>query len=229
FAGVFNSPVGGDMGSGLGAAIVLFRSLSRGGSVEMDHNGFCLGCEPGPAPAESAQWRVPVEGDFDESIARYLAEGKIVAWVRGRMELGARALGARSILADARRPGMQSRLNLAVKFRESFRPFAPLVLAEDCSEWFDTNEPSDFMQYTAYLVESRRKPQPGSFSSLREQLDCPRCSIDSVVHVDYSARIQTVNRNIHPDMHRLLSAFKRLTGVPILINTSFNVSGQPIV
>lgn len=162
-------------------------------------------------------------------IAAQLAAGKIVAWVRDRMELGARALGARSILADARQPGMQSRLNLAVKFRESFRPFAPLVLAEDCADWFDTTEPSDFMQYTAHLVASRRIQQPAHFASLRERLDFPRSEIASVVHVDYSARLQTIDREVHPDMHRLLTAFKQLTGVPVLINTSFNVSGQPIV
>jgi len=229
FKGLFNSPVGGDMGSGLGAALLLERELAGGAPVRVDHNGFYLGGGPGAAPLEAAPWRVAVEGDLDDFVAGQLAGGKIVAWVRGRMELGARALGARSILADARQPGMQSRLNLAVKFRESFRPFAPLILAEDCPAWFDTSEPSDFMQYTANLVESRRRPQPESFASLRERLDYPRCSIDSVVHVDYSARLQTVARAIHPDMHRLLSAFKRATGVPILINTSFNVSGQPIV
>jgi carbamoyltransferase len=229
FKGLFNSPVGGDMGSGLGAALLLERELAAGAPVRVDHNGFYLGSEPGPAPPEAARWRVPVEGDFDDFVAGQLAQGKIVAWVRGRMELGARALGARSILADARQPGMQSRLNLAVKFRESFRPFAPLVLAEDSPEWFDTSEPSDFMQYTASLVESRRVAQPANLASLRERLDFPRCSIASVVHVDYSARLQTVARDVHPDMHRLLSAFKRATGVPILINTSFNVSGQPIV
>jgi carbamoyltransferase len=124
---------------------------------------------------------------------------------------------------------MQSQLNLAVKFRESFRPFAPAVLAERCKEWFDTEEPSDFMQYTANLVESRRVAQPAAFANLRERLDFPRCTIASVVHVDYSARIQTVRQDVHPDFHRLISAFESLTGVPIVINTSFNVSGQPIV
>lgn len=229
FTRVFNSPVGGDMGSGLGAALLLERERRGGTPFKMAHNGFYLGGEPGPIPAEAQAWRVPVTGDFDAFVAGQLAAGKIVAWVRGRMELGARALGARSILADARQPGMQSRLNLAVKFRESFRPFAPLVLAEDCAAWFDTDEPSDFMQYTANLVPDRRTPQPEKFASLRERLDFPRSEIASVVHVDYSARLQTIARENHPDMHRLLTAFKRQTGVPILINTSFNVSGQPIV
>jgi carbamoyltransferase len=228
FKGVFNSPVGGDMGSGLGAALLLERER-RTSLFKVAHNGFYLGGEPGPIPAEADPWHVTVTGDFDDFVAAQLTQGKIVAWVRGRMELGARALGARSILADARQPGMQSRLNLAVKFRESFRPFAPLVLAEDCAEWFDTDEPSDFMQYTANLVPARRTPQPEQFASLRERLDFPRSEIASVVHVDYSARLQTIARENHPDMHRLLTAFKRQTGVPILINTSFNVSGQPIV
>ena len=229
FSRLFNSPVGGDMGSGLGAALLVEREQRRGAPFKIDFNGFYLGSEPGPAPAAAEPWRVAFAGDIFDYVADQLATGKIVAWVRGRMELGARALGARSILADARQPGMQSRLNLAVKFRESFRPFAPLVRAEDCADWFDTDQPSDFMQYTAHLVESRRVAPPESFSSLRERLDFPRCAIASVVHVDYSARLQTVHRDIHPDMHRLLTAFQARTGVPILINTSFNVSGQPIV
>jgi carbamoyltransferase len=229
FPRLFNSPIGGDMGSGLGAAVLLERERRGGASFQLDTRGFYLGCEPGPIPADAAPWRMKFDGDLFDFVAAQLAEGKIVAWVRDRMELGARALGARSILADARQPGMQSRLNLAVKFRESFRPFAPLVLAEDCPDWFDTDEPSDFMQYTANLVPSRRTPQPERFNSLRERLDFLRCPIPSVVHVDYSARLQTIRREHHPDMHRLLTAFKLRTGVPILINTSFNVSGQPIV
>jgi carbamoyltransferase len=229
FPGVFNSPVGGDMGSGLGAALLHERTLRAGAPLRIDFRGFYLGSEPGPAPAGAAPWRVPVAGDLFDFVAGQLAAGKIVAWVRGGMELGARALGARTILADARQPGMQSRLNLAVKFRESFRPFAPLVLAEDCAAWFDTAEPSDYMQYTANLVESRRTAQPAQFASLRERLDFPRSEIGSVIHVDYSARLQTIRRDTHADMHRLLTAFKALTGVPILINTSYNVSGQPIV
>lgn len=229
FRRVFNSPVGGDMGSGLGAALLLAREQADGAPLSVDAQGFYLGSEPGEIPAAAAAWRVPAEGDLFDFVAGQLSEGRIVAWVRGRMELGARALGARSILADARQPGMQSRLNLAVKFRESFRPFAPLVLAEDCAEWFDNSEPSDYMQYTAGLVAERRTAQPAQFASLRERLDFPRSEIGSVIHVDYSARLQTIRPEIHGDMHRLLTAFKRRTGIPILINTSYNVSGQPIV
>jgi carbamoyltransferase len=172
---------------------------------------------------------VAVKGDLHDFIAGQLAEGKVVGWVRGGMELGARALGARSILADPRQPRMQSVLNLKVKFRESFRPFAPAILAEFVGAWFDSSEESDYMNYTANLLPELRAPLPKSFASLRDRLDFPRCQIPSVVHVDFSARLQTVRGDVHPDFHKLISAFNAITGVPILINTSFNVSGQPIV
>lgn len=229
FQKVFNSPVGGDMGSGLGAAALLERERRQGQSFKLEARGFYLGGEPGVAPASASGYRVNVPGDLHAFIAERLAEGKIVAWVRGGMELGARALGARSILADPRQPGMQSRLNLAVKFRESFRPFAPAILAEHVGEWFDSAEESDYMNYTANLRTERRAAMPESFPGLKERLDFPRCSIPSVVHVDFSARLQTIRPEVHPDFHRLLTRFHEKTGVPILINTSFNVSGQPIV
>jgi len=229
FERLFNSPVGGDMGSGFGAALLYLRAAHPGRRINIDAKGFYLGSEPGDAPAASDRWRVTYTGAIHEFIAERLAEGQTVGWVRGRMELGARALGARSIVADPRQPGMQSRLNLAVKFRESFRPFAPAILAEDVGQWFDSSDESNYMNYTARLLASRRRPTPASFATLKEQLDYPRSEIQSVVHVDFSARLQTVDRAVHPDFHRLLLAFKAVTGVPILINTSFNVRGQPIV
>ena len=229
FDTLFNSPVGGDMGSGLGAAVLYARLQSAGQPLAIDAHGYYLGSEPGPAPSGAAPWRVSYQAPLHEFVAGELAAGKIVGWVRGRMELGARALGARSILADPRQPGMQSRLNLAVKFRESFRPFAPAILAERTGEWFDSTEESHFMNYTANLRPELRAPLPAAFATLKEQLDFPRCALPSVVHVDLSARLQTVDAGVHPDFHRLLCAFYALTGVPILINTSFNVSGQPIV
>jgi carbamoyltransferase len=228
FPQLFNSPVGGDMGSGLGA-VLLWERERPGGRGTLDAGGFYLGSEPGPMPDAAGPWRVPHEGDLHHFVARQLAEGKVVGWVRGPMELGARALGARSILADPRQPKMQSVLNLKVKFRESFRPFAPAILAEHTHEWFDSAAESDYMNYTANLLPALRAPLPPAFGSLREQLDFPRCAIPSVVHVDYSARLQTVRREVHPDFHRLITAFHETTGVPIVINTSFNVSGQPIV
>jgi carbamoyltransferase len=229
FGRLFNSPVGGDMGSGMGAALLFERERAGGEFKTIDDRGFYLGSEPGPVPQEAQAYRVAYEGDLHDFIAGQLADGKVVGWVRGGMELGARALGARSILADPRQPNMQSVLNLKVKFRESFRPFAPAILAEQTKDWFDSSEESDYMNYTANLLPALRTPLPASFASLKDRLDFPRCRIPSVVHVDFSARLQTVRENVHPDFHRLIKAFHILTGVPILINTSFNVSGQPIV
>jgi len=229
FRHLFNSPVGGDMGSGLGAVLLLERQRREGRPFLTASRGYYLGSEPGAIPAAAQPYRLPYEGALHAYVANQLAAGKVVGWVRGGMELGARALGARSILADPRQPKMQSVLNLKVKFRESFRPFAPAVLAEHVVEWFDSAAESDYMNYTANLLPSLRASEPAEFASLRERLDFPRCAIPSVVHVDYSARLQTVRQDIHPDFHRLISAFAAITGVPILINTSFNVSGQPIV
>lgn len=230
FHGVFNSPVGGDMGSGLGAALLHERERRKSARYKVDARGFYLGSEPGEMPADAAAYRVAIKGeDIHAAAAELLAQGKVVGWVRGGMELGARALGARSILADPRVHDMQSVLNLKVKFRESFRPFAPAVLAEDTQDWFDTNEASDFMQYTAYLVPEKRHPVPRGLDDMKARLDFRRCDVPSIIHVDYSARLQTVHKDVHPDFHRLITEFKKLTGVPIVINTSFNVSGQPIV
>jgi carbamoyltransferase len=231
FSDVFNSPVGGDMGSGLGAALLFEREQRGGQPFTVDARGFYLGSEPGPVPAAAQPYRVPLPASvgLHDFVAQQLSAGKIVAVVRGGMELGARALGARSIFADPRAPGMQSRLNLAVKFRESFRPFAPAILAERVGDWFDSSAESDYMNYTAYLRPELRALLPAGFANLRERLDFPRCTIPSVIHVDFSARLQTVRISVHPDFHRFISAFHALTGVPTLINTSFNVSGQPIV
>jgi carbamoyltransferase len=229
FDRIFTSPVSSDMGSSLGAALLVHRKLNRRGDGKINTNGFYLGAEPGEAPSEAFQYRLSLDDGVHRAAACLLAEGKIVGWVRGRMELGARALGARSILADPRVPNMQSVLNLKIKFRESFRPFAPAILAEDCGEWFDTEDPSDYMQYTAYLLPKHRHSVPMELRNLSERLHFPRCRLPSVVHVDYSARIQTVRPSVHPDFHKLISEFKLLTGVPMIVNTSFNVSGQPIV
>jgi carbamoyltransferase len=229
FQTVFNSPVGGDMGSGLGAALLLERKRHLGKPLKPKMRGFYLGSEPGPAPTEALPHQVNFGGTLHDFIAAQLAQEKIVAIVRGGMELGARALGARSILADPRAQGMQSRLNLAVKFRESFRPFAPAILAEHLTAWFDSDAESDYMNYTAYLKPELRAKMPEHFADLKARLDYPRCSIPSVIHVDFSARLQTIRPEVHPDFHAFLTSFHHLTGVPILINTSFNVAGQPIV
>jgi carbamoyltransferase len=160
-----------------------------------------------------------------------LAAGKAVGWFQGRMEYGPRALGARSILGDPRSPQMQSLLNLKVKYRESFRPFAPSVLREDVADWFELDCDSPYMLLVADVVERRRKEMTAAERELFgiEKLNVPRSDIPAVTHVDYSARIQTVQQSTNPRYHALLTAFKEKTGCPVLVNTSFNVRGEPIV
>jgi carbamoyltransferase len=147
------------------------------------------------------------------------------------MEFGPRALGNRSIIADPRSPTMQRNLNLKVKYRESFRPFAPAVLREDVSDYFEINESSPFMLLVADVIKSRRRQMTKNEKSLFgiEKLNVPRSDIPAVTHIDYSARIQTVHRETNPRFHALISAFKRRTGCSVLVNTSFNVRGEPIV
>jgi len=160
-----------------------------------------------------------------------LAEGKIVGWFQGRMEFGPRALGARSILGDPRSPSMQKTMNLRIKYRESFRPFAPSVLREDVADWFELAEDSPYMLLVADVRKEKRRTMTPAEESLFgiDKLNVPRSTIPAVTHVDYSARIQTVHRDTNPRYHALLAAFKARTGVPILVNTSFNVRGEPIV
>lgn len=165
------------------------------------------------------------------TVARLLAAGQVVGWFQGRMEWGPRALGNRSILADPRDPGMQRKLNLKIKFREPFRPFAPAVLAEDATEWFELETPSPYMLLTAPVRTSRRRPVPDNDAdlSLSQRLAVPRSEIPAVTHVDFSARVQTVDEKTNERFRSLLRAFKQATGCPVLVNTSFNVRGEPIV
>jgi carbamoyltransferase len=163
--------------------------------------------------------------------AAALVEGKAVGWFQGRMEFGPRALGARSILGDARSPKMQSVLNLKVKYRESFRPFAPSVLREDVADWFELDCDSPYMLLVADVAKQHRREMTVEEQALFgiEKLNVPRSDIPAVTHVDYSARVQTVHKDTNPRYHALLSAFKARTGCPVLVNTSFNVRGEPIV
>ena len=162
---------------------------------------------------------------------RSLADGKALGWFQGRMEFGPRALGGRSILGDARSPTMQSVLNLKVKYRESFRPFAPSVLRERVADWFELDCDSPYMLLVADVVCRRRKAMTTEQQALFgiEKLNIPRSDIPAVTHIDYSARIQTVHKDTNPRYHALISAFEQLTGCPVIVNTSFNVRGEPIV
>ena len=173
---------------------------------------------------------LPEDAMIASTVAALAAE-KAVGWFQGRMEFGPRALGARSILGDARSPTMQRTLNLKVKYRESFRPFAPSVLREAVADWFELDDDSPYMLLVADVVDQRRRLMNQDEQALFgiDKLNVPRSQIPAVTHVDYSARIQTVHADTNPRYHRLLSAFHERTGCPVLVNTSFNVRGEPIV
>ena len=166
-----------------------------------------------------------------ELVASEIANKKTVGWFQGRMEFGPRALGARSIIADPRSEKMQKELNLKVKFRESFRPFAPSILREDLSNWFELDQDSPYMLLVAEVKKNKQIKMTEESKKLFgiDKLNIPRSSIPAVTHVDYSARVQTVHKNTNPRYYKLLTKFKELTNCPVLVNTSFNVRGEPIV
>jgi len=169
--------------------------------------------------------------DLADTAAKLLADGNVVGWVQGRMEFGPRALGGRSILGDPRNAEMQKKLNLKIKYRESFRPFAPSVLAENCADYFDYDGISPYMLLVHPVAEGRRKPVPANYDAmdLREKLYFERSDLPSITHIDYSARIQTVHKETNPRYYELIDSFKALTGYAVVVNTSFNVRGEPIV
>jgi carbamoyltransferase len=241
FDNVWVQPAAGDAGGSLGAALAAYHlQLDRPRYVSNDIDGMS-GSYLGPAfgDDESGRRLTTVGARFtrlgdDEVLDRTavaLAEHKAVGWFQGRMEFGPRSLGARSILADARSPAMQRVLNLKVKYRESFRPFAPSVLREDVADWFELDVDSPYMLMVADVVRHRRRVVSDAERDLLgiDKLNVPRSEIPAVTHVDYSARIQTVHRETNPRYHALLTRFKALTGCPVLVNTSFNVRGEPIV
>jgi carbamoyltransferase len=240
FDDVWVQPAAGDAGGALGAALACHH-LQHGQPRHVSGRDAMKGAYLGPSfePAEIEQRLRACGARFercsDEELiaaaARGLADGLAVGWFQGRMEFGPRSLGARSILGDARSPTMQSILNLKVKFRESFRPFAPSVLREDVAEWFDFDGDSPYMLMVADVRADRRiEPPPGHEALFGiDRLNVPRSQIPAVTHVDHSARLQTVHADTAPRYHALLAEFKRLTGCPVIVNTSFNVRGEPIV
>jgi carbamoyltransferase len=180
---------------------------------------------------QGAAYRRLGRRDLIKQVARVLADEKIVGWFQGRMEFGPRALGARSILGDPRSPKMQSVMNLKIKFRESFRPFAPSVLRERVSDYFELDCDSPYMLLVTPVRQGLRIPMTAEQQKLFgiEKLNVPRSVIPAVTHIDYSARVQTVSREVNPIYYELLEEFERLTGCGVLVNTSFNVRGEPIV
>jgi carbamoyltransferase len=243
-AGVFDQlwiqPASGDAGGALGAALWMWYQ-QLGNPREADPldamRGAFLGVDIPPTSKRDdeillrlgAEWEVMEEGALQEKIAAEIAAGKVVAIARGRAEYGPRALGARSILGDARLPEMQKHMNLKIKFRESFRPFAPMVLEEYATEYFEARQASPYM-LLVYPVQpaKRKKPQEEGLWGL-DLLKVPRSEVPAITHVDYSARLQTVDKERHPFVYGVLQRFHDKTGCPVVVNTSFNVRGEPIV
>ena len=240
FENIWIQPAAGDAGGAVGAAFAAYHQFlgkPRRAAASDGMSGAFLG----PAYAQSeierrlaqagARLAVLSEDDMIGTTAKALADQLAIGWFQGRMEFGPRSLGARSILGDPRSPTMQKNLNLKVKYRESFRPFAPSVLREDVTDYFELDDDSPYMLMVADVVKRRRRVMTPKEQALFgiDKLNVPRSDIPAVTHVDYSARIQTVHAETHPRYHALIKAFKAKTGCPVLVNTSFNVRGEPIV
>jgi carbamoyltransferase len=241
FERIWIQPAAGDAGGALGAALgayYLHAKKPRSQSQELDGMS---GSYLGPAYTQDdiekrlgllgAKFDVLNHEDLINTTAKMLTSGKAVGWHQGRMEFGPRALGGRSILADPRSPTIQKQLNLKVKYRESFRPFAPSVLRADVSEWFDLDVDSPYMLLVASVLPNKQIAMTQEEKSLFgiDKLNIPRSEIPAVTHVDYSARVQTVYQATNPKYFSLIARFKEITGCPVLVNTSFNVRGEPIV
>ncbi len=240
--GLWTQPAAGDAGGALGAALAVHHIHTGAVRPAASGRDGMAGAYHGPAFSEQecaatclslgAPFRhFEDTAELCRTVAEKIAQGNVVGWFQGRMEYGPRALGNRSILGDPRNPDMQKHLNLKIKYREGFRPFAPSVLEERAAEWFDLDEPSPYMLLVAPVREDKRLPLPRGYADLPlwDKLYVQRSAVPAVTHVDYSARVQSVSRETNPRYHALISAFAELTGVPMLVNTSFNVRGEPIV
>lgn len=240
FDQIWIQPAAGDAGGAIGAAYGAYH-LKLNNPRTVQASDAMSGSYLGPSYSQSdieqrltsvgACFATVSDDQLIEQTAQALVDGKAVGWHQGRMEFGPRALGGRSILADPRSPAVQRLLNLKVKYRESFRPFAPSVLREDLNQWFDLDVDSPYMLLVTEVQKDKQIPMTEAEKSLFgiDLLNIPRSTIPAVTHVDYSARIQTVHKETNPRYHQLLSRFKALTGCPVLVNTSFNVRGEPIV
>ena len=241
FDNIWIQPAAGDAGGALGAALsawYLHHAKERSVSSERDSmKGAYLGPEftddeiEAELSACGARFKKLSESELIEQVATALADEKAVGWMQGRMEFGPRALGGRSIIADPRSPVMQKQLNLKVKYRESFRPFAPSVLREDVGDWFEHDADSPYMLLVADVQKNKRRSMLTEEEALFgiDKLNVPRSSVPAITHVDYSARIQTVHGDTNPRYHSVISKFKEKTGCPLVVNTSFNVRGEPII
>ena len=241
FKRLWIQPAAGDAGGALGVAQLIWhrhRQQPRRVTPGKDAmHGAYLGPEFSPEEIErfletqGASYERLERGELLERVAELLAQEKVIGWFNGRMEFGPRALGARSILGDPRSPRMQAQMNLKIKFREGFRPFAPSVLRERVADYFELDADSPYMLLVAPVRRERQIPMSDAQRRLWgiDQLNVPRSDIPAVTHIDYSARVQTVERATNPDYYDLIAAFDRLTGCPVLVNTSFNVRGEPIV
>jgi carbamoyltransferase len=241
FERVWVQPAAGDAGGALGAALLgyhLFKSGERTVGNKIDAmNGAFLGPEYAQPEIErrlaaaDARFEVLQEDELVDATVDALVEEKAVGWFNGRMEFGPRALGNRSILGDPRSPSMQKALNLRVKYRESFRPFAPSIMREHVADWFEINTDSPYMLVVADVLPRHRRRMTAEEEALFgiDKLNVPRSNIPAVTHVDYSARVQTVHKETNPRYHDLLSRFYDRTGCPVLVNTSFNIRSEPIV
>ena len=241
FENIWIQPAAGDAGGALGAALSIWyqhlRNKRKLPSARDAMQGSYLGPEFTDEEIENdlktcgAVYKKCDEADLINSVAELLADEKAIGWMQGRMEFGPRALGGRSIIADPRSHKMQKQLNLKVKYRESFRPFAPSILNEDVSEWFDHSTESPYMLLVADVKEDKRRKMTSDEEALFgiDKLNVPRSSVPAITHVDYSARIQTVHADTNPRYHAVISKFKEKTNCPIVVNTSFNVRGEPIV
>ncbi len=240
FDKIWIQPASGDAGGAVGAALAAYYLMlkqARNVDAKDSMQGAYLGPEFSQKDSEQrltavgAKFEVVSDAQLIKQTAQALADGLAVGWHQGRMEFGPRSLGARSIIADPRSPTVQKQLNLKVKYRESFRPFAPSVLREDVADWFEINTDSPYMLLVADVKKDKQLDMNDEQKQLFgiEKLNVPRSEIPAVTHVDYSARIQTVSKETNPKYHALISEFKALTGCPVLVNTSFNVRGEPIV